>query len=310
MHAAPLVIVTDKVPRLLTERLEAAGWRVDYRPDISREELSERLPDVSGLILTTKIPIDRELIDRAGQLQWIGRLGSGMEHIDVAYALQKGINCVSSPEGNCQAVAEHALGLILNLLNRICHSYGEVRSGQWIREANRGTELSGKTVGIIGYGNTGGALARLLGSFNVTVLAFDKYKEGFANQHVREASLEQIARYANVISFHVPLTDETFHMAGKAFFESLQQQPVFINASRGGVTNTAALIEALKQQKVSAVGLDVLENEAIHQFSEKEKEQLEFLIAQPNVIITPHIAGYSREAFIKMSEVLLGKLGF
>ena len=302
------VIITAKCHPFLIEKLQKKGYKILHLPITKYAELLSKINTCVGLITTTSIAIDKQMIDAATQLKWIGRLGSGMEHIDLDYATSKNIKCVSSPEGNCNAVAEHCLGLLLNLMNNINKSSNDLKQSNFIRDENRGEELFGKTVGIIGFGHTGSSFAKLLEPFNVTVLANDIEKNNFSNHYIKEASVKEIFEQSDIVSLHLPLTQITKHYANELFFNSFKKQPYFLNTSRGDIVDTSALITAIKNKKLKAVALDVLENEKLETYSNKETEELNFLLSQPNVIITPHIAGYTNEAFYKMAKIIIEKL--
>jgi D-3-phosphoglycerate dehydrogenase len=303
------IMITAPVHPFLLDTLQQKGFDIQYEPAISYEALLEGIETAHGLIVTTRLKIDAPILEKATQLKWIGRIGSGMELIDTELAAAKNILCVSSPEGNRTAVGEHTLGLLLSLMNRIHSSYKEVQEGKWIRDANRADELTGKTVGIIGLGNTGTAFAKVLAGFDVQILAHDIFKTNFETAAIKSASLEMIQEQADVISLHLPLTSLTHHYANTAFFNRLQKKPYFISTCRGAVTETAAVVEAIQNQQIRGVGLDVLEKEPIGLHTGQEMAVLEALMMHPNCIITPHIAGYSHEAYYKMSKLVLEKLG-
>ena len=302
------VLITDDVHPLLIEQLQQLGYEVNFQPNITFEETLEQISPYTGLIINSKILCGLELLDKALNLRWIGRLGSGMEVIDTKACDQRGVKYFNSPEGNRNAVAEHALGLLLNLLNNIAKSNNEVKQGKWIREPNRGEELSGKTVGIIAFGNTGEALAKILRGFNVQVLAYDKYKKGFGNDLVKESALEEIFEKADIVSLHLPLTDETKYIIDEKFLNSFHKPIYLINTSRGKVLKTTALLSAIQSGKVKAAALDVLENEKISQLNEQEQRWFDALIKEERIILTPHIAGWTVESKRKIAEVVIEKV--
>lgn len=304
-----MIIITAPVHVSFLQTLQQKNILFEYLPNIGYHQLTDKIEAATGLVVSTQINVDQTLIDMAQKLQWIGRLGSGMEHIDVTYAQQKGIRCISSPEGNSNAVAEMALGGLLNLLRNINKSSLEVKQELWKREENRGMEIGGKTIGIIGYGNTGSRFAQLLSSFGCTILVYDKYKTEFNHQHILVSTLNEIQQKADVISLHLPLNDETRYLCGNDFFNDLQQAPVLINTSRGGIIDTSALVNALEKGTIKGAVLDVLENEKLATLSSEQKIQFNFLNHHPSVLITPHIAGYTQESFVRLGTVLLEKLG-
>jgi D-3-phosphoglycerate dehydrogenase / 2-oxoglutarate reductase len=263
---------------------------------------------VSGIITSNKIKLHSGALQRFPNLKWIGRMGSGMEIIDTDYCQAHGIHFFSSPQGIANAVAEHMMGMLLSLLHHIPRSFSEIQQGKWLREPNRGIELSGLTVGIIGYGHTGSAFADKLKSFVSEVLVYDKYKQGFRNDFVRACSLKELQVSCDIISFHVPLTDETMHYYNQQFLHAMHKPHFLLNASRGQVVDTSAVLYGLQQHQIRGVCLDVLEEEAKIETVLNQKDNIIQALLQYPVVLTPHIAGYTYDASEKMSAELMMQL--
>jgi len=305
------ILCIDSNHDVLHETLIQHGFHCDLFWNRSKEELMSLLPNYDGIVIRSKFKITRELIDTAPALKCIGRVGAGMENIDVAYAQEKGIICLSAPEGNRDAVGEHALGMLLMLMNHLKRADAEVRQGIWKRAENRGHEIGGRTVGIIGYGNMGSAFASKLQGLGCTVLAHDKYKTGFGNDHVKEASLEEIHDQADIVSIHLPLTAETHAYIDDAFLSSFRKNIYVVNTARGKCLDTQSLVKHLESGKVIGACLDVLEYESVS-FEQLDTallpEPMQYLLQSERVILTPHIAGWTHESNYKMSKVIAEKM--
>jgi len=304
----PIVLITGEAHPILAEGLEQLGYAVRNQPEITRAELLEQVAEVRALILTSRLVIDAPVLERGKDLVWIGRLGSGLDVIDLSLAALRGIRVLSSPEGNRQAVAEHTLGLLLNLVRHQSRADREVRSGKWNRNANRGVELGGLTVGLIGYGNTGACTARLLTSIGVQVLAFDKYRSDFDGEWAVESTMEQIRQEADLVSLHLPLTDETVGLGDDAWIGGFPKPIWLINTSRGPITPLEPLIRQLENGQLRGLALDVLPREPLTGYTAAEQALLDRLCSFDNVVLTPHVAGYTAETPERLARVLLEKL--
>lgn len=306
------ILITDDCDISLIEGLRDMGFNVDYSQSITPDDVDRIIGNYHGIVVNTKIKMDKHRIDCGKSLEFICRLGSGLDHIDLDYCKAKGIEVISSPEGNRQAVAEHALGMLLALMVKLRTGWAQVSKHLWNRESARGVELSGKTVGIIGFGNNGSAFADVLAGFDVDVLIYDKYKEVESGSFFRsrriKSTLDELFLKANIISLHVPLTEETLGLINQKFIERCNDKTILINTSRGLVANLDAIIEGLQKGKLGGVCLDVFPNEKVDTFSQKEKEQINYLASLPNTILTPHVAGWTVESKIKISNILLGKV--
>ena len=295
------ILIADRTHEVLEDKLREAGFVVSVEPDHDYESLVAAAQGCVGLVVRSKVIIDSKFIDRVSSLSCIGRVGAGMETIDVEYAESKGISCLNSPEGNRDAVGEHAVGLLLALLDNIARADAEVRQGLWRREANRGLELGNLTVGIIGYGNMGQSFAKRLSGFGCRVVIYDKYKE--------IGTLEEVQRKADVVSFHVPLTDETHHYLDAGFIEAMAKPFFVVNTARGAVVDTEALVQGLERGKVRGAALDVLEYENMQADGLGDVPvSMQYLMRSPLTVLTPHVAGWTVESKYKLAAVLADKM--
>jgi D-3-phosphoglycerate dehydrogenase len=335
MPNKPKVLFLDTVHPVLNEELKALNYECILYENMDGIPVEKIIHEYHGIVLRSKIKLDSEILSKATKLKFIGRAGAGMENIDVKYAESMGIACLNAPEGNRDAVADHAIGMILSLFKKIPSADTEVRRGIWQRESNRGIELTGKTVGIIGYGFTGTAIAKRLQGFDVNVYAYDKYKSGFANEHIKESTLEEVFEKTDILSLHLPLTKETYYMIDDDFINKFKKDIYLINTSRGKVVKTADLVKNLKSGKIKGACLDVLEYEStsfsrlkgLGMWTNKRGllinrigawlmknglwlylHPVQYLVKCNNVLMSPHVAGWSYESYKKISLILAERI--
>jgi len=305
------VLFIDSVHPALEERLKELGFKCEHDYKSSKEALKQKLSDYVGLVLRSRIPIDKDFLSTASQLKFIARSGAGLENIDCKEAVKRGIHLFSAPEGNRQAVGEHSTGMILSLFNKISLGDKQIRYGKWDRESNRGIELTGKTIGIIGYGNMGKSFAKCLAGFDCTVLAYDKHKKNISDNYACESSLETIQEKADIISFHTPYLPSTHHYLSEDFIAKMKHPFYVINTSRGKVVHTDELVKGLKSNKILGACLDVLEYEKSsfeNMFDNNMPESFKYLVSSPKVLLSPHVAGWTVESYEKLSTILADKI--
>jgi len=305
------VLIVDSCHPVLKQKFEASGFVCDYFENITKDKALNIISQYDGLIIRSKFIIDKLFLDSAINLKFIGRVGAGLENIDVQYANEKGIKCFNSPEGNRDAVGEHAAGMLLSLFNNLYNANTEVKAGIWDREKNRGIELKGKTIGIIGYGNMGSAFAKKLSGFEVKVISYDKYKVNYSDGYTIETDLQGIFENTDILSLHVPLTRETKNMVNDDFISNFKKDIYLINTSRGQVVDTKSLVKNLKSEKILGAALDVLEYEKStfeNLFINDIPETFNYLIKCDKVLLSPHIAGWTHESNFKMADVLADKI--
>ena len=301
-------LIVDDMHESISEMLQNIGVESYYKPKITREEIISEIADYDFLFIRSKTRVDSDLLRNANKLKVIGRAGSGTDNLDLEWIENKGIQVINAPEGNQDAVAEHTIALLLSIINNVVKSDKEVRTRLWDREGNRGEELSSKTVGIIGYGYMGKAVVKRLKAFRCNILVYDKYIKDYEFGHQQKVELNEIFDKCDVISFHVPLTEETRGWVDSEFIKRFRKNIHLINTARGEIVKNRALVEHLNNGKLKGVALDVLQNEKIQELSMEELKDFEFLATSEKTILTPHIGGWSKESYYKINKVLVDKL--
>ncbi len=302
------ILIIDRMHESITPMLQEIGYSVDYRPSIRREEIMQILPEYTGILVRSKTPIDAELLRQADQLRFVGRAGAGIDQLDVEELDRRNIAILNAPEGNRDALGEHALGMLLCLANNINTGDLRVRQRVWDREGHRGFEVKGKTVALIGFGQMGSAFAEKLSGLACRVIAYDKYKTNFATDKVEQVSMEDVFEQADIVSFHVPLTPETRTMVNQAYLERFKKPIVLLNTSRGEVVSLSDLLQTIESGKVKAAALDVLENEKLDTLTPAQKETFDRLILSDKVLLTPHVGGWTFESYERINAVLVEKI--
>ena len=300
-------LIVDVLHESIGPMLKALNVDYDYRPGITREEIKEVINNYDGLIIRSKTRVDNDLIENC-KLQFVGRPGAGIDNLDQVLLAKKGIKILNAPKGNRDAVGEHATGLLLNLLHNLTQGHNQIVYGKWDREGNRGAELGSLTVGIYGYGNTGSAFAKKLSGFGCRVIAYDKYLVKSDNNYAEMVDLDTLFREAHVLSLHLPLTDETYHLANTEFFDRFAHQLIFLNTSRGEIAPLNDLMLAVKKEKIKLAGLDVLDCEKLDKMNEQQSVAFNWLKKSEKVIFTPHVAGWTDESYQRLNVVLVEKI--
>lgn len=302
------VLIVDEMHESILPLFEEAGYEPVYLPIITREQVLEVIHEFVGLVIRSKTTVDKELVDLAPKLKFVARAGAGLDKLDAEYLKSKGIVIVNAPEGNRDALAEHALGMLLGVLHRQHFSYGQIKSGVWDREGNRGVELRDKVVGIYGVGYMGKAFAEKLSGLGCEVIGYDKYYPNFSTEFIRSVSIEEFMKSTEILSIHVPLTKETEYLFDGDYLNEFKKLKILINTARGKILKLDSLPELLMSGALYGAALDVLENERLETYTEKEKEAMDQLIKHPNVLITPHVGGWTYESYQRINEVLVDKL--